>query len=159
MEIIIIAAVAKNRVIGKEGKLPWHLPEDFRHFKRSTEGHAVIMGRTTFASIGKPLPNRVNIVLSTTMAPPADGSYLVAASLGKAIAICLERGFPKAFIIGGARLYREALEAEVVDTMILSELHDAHEGDALFPEWDAELWREDARESFDAFDAVTYRRT
>lgn len=152
MELVIIAGVAANGVIGKDGGLPWNLPEDLKHFKRTTRGHAVIMGRKTFESIGRPLPKRQNIIVSRTMAP---GGYDVAGSLDEAVTIAKSRGHEKAFVIGGARLYAEALSR--ADTMILSELHDEHEGDVTFPAFGSE-WRETGREAREAFDIVTYRR-
>ncbi len=159
MKTIIIAAVAKNGVIGKENSLPWHLPEDFQHFKATTKGFPVIMGRRTFESMNrKPLPKRVNIVLSGTLEQPADKSYFVARTLEQALHLCERDGFEQAFIIGGARVYQEALDKGLVDEMILSELDDAYDGDTHFPKWDRNEWVEARREARDGFAIVTYRK-
>ncbi len=158
MEVILIAAVAKNRVIGKDNALPWHFPEDFKHFKETTNGHAIIMGRKTYESIGKALPNRVNIVLSGTLDQPADKSYFVARSLEQSLALCAKDGMAKAFIIGGARLFEESLEKGMATHMILTEIPDEYEGDTFFPEWDTAEWQEASREAFDDFDIVVYKR-
>lgn len=155
MEVIIIAAVAKNGVIGKKNSLPWHLPEEFKHFKKCTTGFPIIMGRRTFESIGKkPLPNRLNIVLSRHL--PAGEGYRVAASIDEALALCT--GFPKAFIIGGARVYQEALKEGIVDTMILSELHKAYDGDTFFPPWDRASWHLITEEEHEGFTIRTYTK-
>src|SRR5438093_773206 len=107
MTVSIIVAMTEDRVIGKDNKLPWHLSEDLKRFKRLTMGHAVIMGRKTFDSIGKPLPGRRNIVLSRDANfRPAD--VVVAANLKEALAACAP-GESEAFVIGGAALFQEAL--------------------------------------------------
>lgn len=156
MDVIIIAAVAKNGVIGKNNGMPWHLPEDFRHFKETTKGHAVIMGRKTFESIGKPLPDRVNIVLSRKMVQPEEKEYFVSPSMELALNLCKREGIEKAFIIGGARVYAEALEKGYATRMILTEVKSEYEGDTLFPEWSREDWNEVSREEHEEFDFVTY---
>ncbi|MBR9692487.1 dihydrofolate reductase [Candidatus Woesearchaeota archaeon] len=157
MESIIIAAVAKNGIIGKGNDLPWNIPEDFKHFKETTKGHPVIMGRLTFVSMNsKPLPNRVNIVLSGKMAQPADKSFFVARSIEQALTLCKKDGFEKAFIIGGGGIYKAALEKGLTTRMILSEIKQEYEGDTSFPEWNKEEWKEVSREPHDEFDVVTY---
>jgi dihydrofolate reductase len=157
MDVIIIAAHDPNRVIGKGNDLPWHFPEDFKHFKRTTDGHAVIMGRKTFESIGKALPNRVNIVLSRSMDCPADKTFMVVDSMAKALNLCLKQNLPKVFIIGGGGVYREALEKQVVDEMVLTLVHEEHDGDTFFPEY-SDGWKEQERESFDEFDIVRFTK-
>lgn len=153
----MIAALAKNRVIGAGNALPWRLPEDLRHFKALTMGHPVIMGRKTFESIGKPLPGRFNIVVSRSPAFTAAGCCVVD-SPAAALAAC--NSHHEAFVIGGAELYRALLER--ADVMHLTEIDCEIEGDAWFPEFDRKLWREVAREPVPgaalpcAF--VTYRR-
>src|ERR1700704_6185627 len=104
--IYLIAAVAQNGVIGIDGKLPWHLPEDLKHFKRLTLGHPVIMGRRTWESLGKALPGRKNIVVTTTAGYEAPGAA-VASSLEAALALCA--GESVAFVIGGQQLFAESL--------------------------------------------------
>lgn len=156
--IYLIAAVAKNGVIGANGKLPWHLPEDLKHFKNLTLGHPVIMGRRTWQSLGKPLPGRENIVISRKAGFEAPGAS-VAASLAAAVALCT--GEPVAFVIGGAEIYAAALP--FADGVVLTEIQQDYEGDARFPDWDRNGWRETQREAHTAaggmrFDFVLYER-
>jgi len=136
METIIIAAVARNRVIGDKGRIPWHIREDFAHFKRTTTGHAVIMGRKTFESIGKPLPGRVNIVLTRNENYTAPEGVILKRSLEEAIAYCAETRQEKAFIIGGAKAYEEGMG--MADTLIITEINQDPEGDTFFPAIDKE---------------------
>lgn len=132
--------MAKNRVIGNNNKMPWHLPADFAYFKKITSGHPIIMGRKTFESIGRPLPGRRNIVVSRNPVFRADGVDVVA-SLEAAIEVC---GNADGFVIGGATLYVQALPR--VDRIYLTEVDASPEGDTLFPELDRNQWREIARE-------------
>ena len=134
----LIVAMAANRVIGRGGQLPWHLPDDLKHFKQLTMGHPIIMGRRTYESIGRPLPGRRNIVVSSQLpAPPHDGVEL-ARSLDAAVALA-GASDNRAFIIGGAVLYAAALPR--VDVMHLTELDDPVAGDAFFPPFDRSQWR------------------
>lgn len=130
MELIVIAAMAKNRVIGLHNTIPWQIPEEMAHFRATTMGHPVIMGRRTYASIGSPLPGRRTIVLSRdpTFHPPG---CLVAGSLIEAIDACTGEG--KVFIAGGERVYREALP--LADTLILTVIDRDYEGDTFFPDF------------------------
>jgi dihydrofolate reductase len=139
--ICLVAAVARNGVIGAGGKLPWHLPEDLRHFRQTTLGHPVIMGRRTWASIGKPLPGRENIVVSRCAGFEAPGAR-VATSLEDAIAFCA--GKPAAFVIGGSALYAAALP--LADALLLTEIDRDYDGDTRFPDWDRAAWRASERE-------------
>ena len=125
--LIAIVAMASNRVIGRDGKLPWHIPEDLRFFKKTTLGHPILMGRKTFESIGKPLPGRQNIVLSRTM-PPREGVTVIQdiASLGS-VCPCGE----KVFLIGGAQLFAELLPQ--CDGLYLTWIEQPYEGDVLLP--------------------------
>src|SRR3970282_2251892 len=115
--VYLVAAVAKNGVIGAAGKLPWRLPEDLKHFKALTLGHPVIMGRKTWESLGKPLPGRDNIVVTRSSGFEAHGAS-VASSLDAALALCM--GEPIVFVIGGGELYAEALP--VADGLVLTEI-------------------------------------
>ncbi len=156
--IYLIAALAKNGVIGAGGKLPWNLPEDLRHFKKLTLGHPVIMGRRTWESLGKPLPGRENIVISRSPGFEAPGAS-VAASLEAAIALCA--GEPVAFVIGGAEIYAAALP--LADGLALTEIQKDYEGDTRFPEWDPKGWRVSQKETHTSgegvrFDFVLYER-
>lgn len=160
IEIVLVVAVARGGVIGADGALPWHLPADLAHFKRATLGHAVIMGRATFESIGRPLPQRLNIVLTRQrdFAPPG---VEVAASLADAYALAAAHGGP-AMVIGGATVYAQALaEAQRIE---LTEIHADLPGDTHFPPLGPD-WREVAREDHPAdarnaypYSFVTYRR-
>jgi dihydrofolate reductase len=140
--VAIVAAVARNGVIGHRNRMPWHLPEDLRRFRQLTLGHAVIMGRRTFESIGGPLAGRDNIVI--TRSPDWTGSGCHAAhSLEAALATVRE---PKdAFVIGGAQIY--ALALPIASRLYMTEIERDFEGDAFFPEFDRSRWREASRES------------
>lgn len=156
--IYLVAAVAANGVIGAKGGMPWHLPEDLRHFKALTLGHPVIMGRRTWESIGKPLPGRENIVVSRRAGFDAPGAS-VASSLGAALALCA--GEAVVFVIGGGELYREALP--LAHGLVLTEIQRDYEGDTRFPDWDRAPWRETQRKPQAAadglrFDFVLYER-
>lgn len=156
--IYIVAAIARNGVIGARGKLPWHLPEDLQHFKKLTLGHPVIMGRRTWESLGKPLPGRENIVITRTPGFEAAGAS-VAASLAAAVALCA--GEPVAFVIGGAEIYAAALP--IADGLVLTEIQQDFEGDTRFPQWDRAAWRASQKETHTStggvrFDFVLYER-
>ncbi len=143
-KLILIAALARNGVIGKDNRLPWHLPADLRHFKALTSGHAVIMGRKTWESLPekfRPLPGRQNIVVTRNSAYRAEGASL-AASLPAAIAAARDL---QAFVIGGAELYAAALP--LAARLELTEIDRDYEGDAFFPARDPAQWREVAREA------------
>jgi dihydrofolate reductase len=134
----LIAAVAANGVIGKGGQLAWHLPDDLRHFKQLTMGHPILMGRRTYESIGRPLPGRRSIVISTTMKEPPHPEVGIAPSLDDALQL-IETDPGPTFVIGGAVLYAAALPR--ADVLHLTELDDAVEGDVLFPPFDRDQWR------------------
>ena len=108
MKVCLVAAVADNSVIGLNGKIPWHLPEDLTWFKSLTAGHVVIMGRKTYDSIGKPLPNRINIVISSKNSLSASGC-IISGSFAEALKTAKNTGLQNVFIIGGYKVYQEAL--------------------------------------------------
>jgi dihydrofolate reductase len=144
MKISLIVAMAKNRVIGKENRLPWRLPEDLKRFKAITSGHAVILGRKTFESIGKPLPNRRNIVISRQPGFSAEGVSVVHSpeeALKEA-----ERLEPdkEVFVLGGSEIYRMFLAR--ADRIYLTLIDGSFEGDAFFPEIPDQEFREISRE-------------
>ena len=149
--IFLIAAVARNGVIGAHGKLPWHLPEDLQHFKKLTLGHPVVMGRRTWASLGKPLPGRENIVITRQPGFAAPGAS-IAASLEAAIALCAGEGL--AFVIGGAEIYAAALP--LADGLVLTEIDGDYEGDTRFPEWDRKAWRVSQKETHTSKEGVRF---
>jgi dihydrofolate reductase len=125
--LIAIVAMSANRVIGREGKLPWHYPEDLKFFKRTTLGHPILMGRATFDSIGRPLPGRQNIVLSRTMAPRE--GVTVIREVSELSQVCGEA--ETVFVIGGARVFEELLPQ--CDGLYLTYITKDYEGDVLLP--------------------------
>ena len=148
--ISIIVAVAQNGVIGDKNALLWHISEDLRFFKRTTSGHPVIMGRKTYESLGRPLPNRINIVISRTIGE-IEGCTVVR-SLEEAVAL-----FPaeeEIFIIGGAQIY--ALALDIADRFYLTRVGYDYEGDTSFPAWDENQWRLISREAFDCGEKYPY---
>jgi dihydrofolate reductase len=149
VDLAIVAAVASNGVIGAANRLPWRLPADLRHFRALTTGRAVVMGRKTWQSIGRALPERQNIVVTRQPAFVAPGAE-VAVSLDDALSRVRMPG--PVFCIGGAELYREALPRAT--TLYLTEIDRAYDGDATFPPFDRGAWREVARESVAAADGT-----
>lgn len=149
MKLAIIVAQDKNRAIGINNKLPWHLPEDLRYFKRVTMGKPIIMGRNTFESIGRPLPGRVNIVVSRQEDYAPEGVKVVGsleAAAELAESICLIDGVDEAMIIGGSQIYAQAINN--ADRLYLTEVDAEINGDAWFPEFDRSAWSELGREDF-----------
>lgn len=134
--VSIIVAVAQNRVIGCANRLIWHISEDLRRFKAITSGHPVIMGRKTYESLGRPLPNRTNVVITRSNSYQAKGCQVVG-SLREAI----EMFDPteEIFIIGGGEIYTAAMP--IADKLYITTVHADYDGDTLFPEWDATGWR------------------
>ncbi|RZT41512.1 dihydrofolate reductase [Cupriavidus agavae] len=157
--LTLIVARARNGVIGRDNTLPWRLPEDLQHFKRTTLGAPIIMGRKTWDSIGRPLPGRRNIVVSRNRDLKLDGAEVVG-SLEDAQRLCV--GVDQVFLIGGAQLYAEALPS--ADRLIVTEIDADVAGDAFFPAVDRSTWQEKARETHrseaNGFDYafVTYER-
>lgn len=148
--VVLVAAVADNGVIGAAGGIPWHLPEDFAHFKRTTLGHTLLMGRATYDSIGRPLPGRSTVVL-TRDRDRSPAGVLVAGSLAEAFE--LAEGLPgDVMVAGGASVYAAALP--YADEQLLSEVHAAPTGDVHYPAFDRGEWVEAAREPFAGFDVV-----
>ena len=160
MRVSIIAAMAENRVIGINNTLPWRLPADLKHFRQLTTGHHVIMGRRNYESIGKPLPDRTNIVVTRNPAYQAPGC-VIRHSLEAALRDT--GGDPEVFIIGGAEIYRLALDR--ADRVYLTLVHANIEGDIRFPEFDPQDWKEVSRARHEAdeknphsFSFITYDR-
>ena len=134
MEVILIAAMTTRGVIGSNNRLPWHLPEDMAHFKKTTMGHTVIMGRKTYQSIGAPLPGRRNIVVTSSPLLKVPTDCRTAPSLQKALGLCTD--VDRVFIIGGERLFSEGLA--YADTLILTHIDADLPGDVFFPPFSAE---------------------
>jgi dihydrofolate reductase len=152
MTITVLAAVGTNLAIGHEGKMPWHLPADLAHFKTTTMGHTILMGRKTYESIGRALPGRRTIVITRQQGWHAP-SVEVAHSLPEALFLS---GPADLFVIGGSDVYRQALP--FADQMLLTEIDQAPEADTFFPDFDRAEWNETAREPQDGFAFVTYVR-
>lgn len=153
MTISLIAAIDRNRVIGRDGRLPWHLPADLRHFREQTLGKPVLMGRKTFESIGKPLPGRTNIIVTRRFGYHADGCR-VFDTLSAALDSCPDA--PELMVIGGASIYVQALP--LASRIYLTVIDTEVEGDAWFPEIDTGAWTETARSDHraDASNQVDY---
>tara|TARA_B100001996_G_scaffold14194_1_gene11824 strand:+ start:619 stop:1125 length:507 start_codon:yes stop_codon:yes gene_type:complete len=147
MMISLIAAVAKNGVIGNEGDLPWNLPSDLKKFKEITDNKPIIMGRKTWDSIGRPLPNRDNIIISRNINLEIEGG-IICLSPDKAISIAKikanERGCEEIMVIGGGYIYQEFMG--IADKLYITEVDLEIEGDAYFPKIDTELFKEISRE-------------
>lgn len=137
--ISLIAARARNNVIGVKGALPWHLPADFAWFKKTTLGKPVIMGRKTFESIGRPLPQRLNIVISRTTGGDETDMLCWTTSLEAALEIAKQQGSDEIMIIGGGELYRQAIP--IADRLYLTEVALDVAGDAFFPDFDTTQWQ------------------
>lgn len=149
--LTLVAAKARNGVIGINNTLPWHLPEDLKHFKAVTLGKPVLMGRKTYDSIGRPLPGRRNIVITRQSDWQADGVD-VAHSLEQAL--LMADGVPEVCLIGGADLYRQAMA--LADALRLTEIDADFDGDACFPEVSTAAWQEVARSSFTSDKGLQY---
>lgn len=157
--IALIAAVARNGVIGRDGDMPWYIPSDFQHFKRTTMGKPIVMGRKQFESVGKPLPGRTNIVVSRQAGYQPDGVLVfddLTAALDHARAIAAADDAGEVMVVGGGEIYRQAMK--VADTLYITHVDMDAEGDVLFPEIDANVWEigEEWSVTPDARDASAY---
>ncbi len=148
--VSIIVAVAENGTIGDKNNLLWHISEDLKHFKAITSGHPVIMGRRTYESLGRPLPNRENVVI--TRQPLTIEGCRVVHSLDEAIALFSAE--EEVFIIGGAQIYREALP--IADRLYLTRVECSYEGDTHFPAWNVDEWRLRSSERHERGDKFEY---
>jgi len=158
MRKALIVAMSRNRVIGRNNKLPWYLPGDLRYFKQATMGKPIIMGRKTWDSIGRPLPGRMNVVISRNPEWEAPAGTVAAESLEdalvKAEAQAEIEGGDEVMIIGGGQIYAEVLP--MVDRIYITQVHAEVDGDAFFPEVNWEEWEELGREDFSASDNNPY---
>ncbi|EMA57966.1 dihydrofolate reductase region [Halorubrum distributum JCM 13561] len=165
-DLVLVAAVAENGVIGDGGGMPWHYPADLAQFKRLTTGHPVIVGRKTYERIadriGGPLPDRTSVVLTTRPIDDADlpeGAVVahdVESARSRANADAAARGVDAVYVIGGATVYEAYLER--ADRMVLTEIPERPEGDTRFPEWDSGSWAERERQSDGDLAFLTYER-
>jgi len=158
--ITLIAAVAENNALGKDNQLLWHLPDDFKRFKNTTTGHYIIMGRKTFESFPKPLPNRTHVIITRQKEFSYD-NCIVVDSLQKAITVC--QPAEETFIIGGGEIYSQSIE--IADKLDITKVHHSFQADTFFPEIDLNKWKlvsaefhpKDEKHSFD-FTFETYLR-
>lgn len=141
--ITLIAAIGTNNELGKNNDLIWHLPADLKRFKTKTSGHSIIMGRNTFESIGRPLPNRITIIITRNKAYKQDGCIVVH-SLEEAIGAASKD--KELFLIGGAQIYNEAIQKNLVDILDITHVHESFQADVFFPEIDVNRWCETTRE-------------
>ncbi len=154
-QVVMVAAVADNGVIGLGGDIPWSIPEDLKHFRATTKGNVVLMGRRTFESIGHPLAYRTNIVVTRDPAWSADG-VLVAHSVAEGIELA-QKADGDVMVIGGGHVYRDAMA--LADVQVLTEVHQSPEGDTHYPDFDRAEWTEVRREPHDGYDFVWLERT
>jgi len=157
LKIAIIAAVAKNGVIGRSsGEMPWHSSEEFSHFKKTTLGCPVIMGRKTFESLGKPLKGRLNNILTRNKNYKPSDEIKVFPSLNDAYDYCRNEGHEKIFVIGGGNIFPEGMKQ--ADEMIISVMDFDAEGDIYFPEINETEWKIRLREKRNGFEVIYYER-
>ena len=157
MKLSLICAMAENRVIGRNNSLPWHLPADLKYFKRTTMGNCIIMGRKTWESIGRPLPGRTNIVITSNPDLAAEGARVVGslpAAIKLAESISIMDGSEEAFVIGGAGIYQAALP--LANRFHLTRVHAQVEGDTLLADFDETQWQEVERQDFQHTDSNPY---
>jgi dihydrofolate reductase len=153
-DVVLVAAVADNGVIGADGDIPWHRPDDFAHFKALTLGHTLVMGRATYDSIGRPLPGRTTVVVTRDPDWAVEG-VLVAHSFEEALALAAD--LPgDVMVAGGAQIYSLALP--YATHQVLTEIHLDAEGDTRYPDWDRDEWREIRRIPGDGLDWVWWER-
>jgi dihydrofolate reductase len=152
--VVMVAAVADNGVIGKDGDIPWHISDDLKHFRAVTRGHTVVMGRTTYDGIGHPLPYRTNVVVTRDPDWVRDGVFV---AHGVEDAIAQAQKFEGDIVImGGAQIYEAAMP--LAAHQILTEVHLSPDGDTHYPDWTRDEWTEEKRESHDGYDFVWLTR-
>jgi len=166
MDIVLVAAIGENNVIGRGGQLPWHIRSDLQHFKRLTLNRPVVMGRHTFESIGKALPGRTNIVLSRDFSVPAPGAQVATsfdAALGAARSDARKRGVNEIMVIGGSSIFERTMP--MAARLEITHVHASPEGDRFFPEIDPAQWQLRSRKEHPAglhddhaFATATYDR-
>jgi dihydrofolate reductase len=144
MKISLIAAKAQNNVIGKENDMVWRLPADFRRFKNLTTGNYILMGRKTYESLGKPLPNRTHLVITRNQNFEVPEGHYVFETVEKAFIFCNKIGVEKLYIIGGGEIYSQTIG--LADELIITEVEAEPEGDTHFPEINESIWKETYRE-------------
>ncbi len=154
MSVTLVAAVARNGVIGRDGGLPWHLPDDLRHFKSLTMGGVLVMGRKTYESIGRPLPGRQTVVVTRRTDWDAEG-VIRAGSVTEALEVAHSLT-DRVFVVGGAEIYRQTLD--VADALELTSVDREVDGDTYFPPVDWSAWEETRCQEGDGFTLLRYER-
>lgn len=139
MEIVLIAAIAKNNAIGKDNKLLWHLPDDFKYFKAQTTGHHIIMGRKTFETFPKPLPNRTHIIITSQKEYVVPENCYVVNSVADALHLCKEHQQQKVYVIGGGQIYEQMMDDAT--GLEITHVDTTPDADAFFPQIDPEKWQ------------------
>ena len=154
MRILLIAAVAKNGVIGKENDLVWKIPTDFKRFKALTSDNYILMGRKTFESLGKPLPNRTHLVITRNSDFQVPEGHHVFKSVEDAFIYCNKLGIEKLYVIGGGEIYKQTMP--LADELVITEVDAEPEGDTYFPEIDPNNWKIVSKESHPADEKNQY---
>ena len=154
MRILLIAAVAKNGVIGKENDLVWKIPTDFKRFKALTSDNYILMGRKTFESLGKPLPNRTHLVITRNSDFQVPEGHHVFKSVEDAFIYCNKLGIEKLYVIGGGEIYKQTMP--LADELVITEVDAEPEGDTYFPEIDPNIWKIVSKESHPADEKNQY---
>lgn len=163
MEIILVAAVAENNALGKDNAMIWHLPDDFKHFKNLTTGHFILMGRKTFESFPKPLPNRTHLIISRNTNYQVPENSFVFQSIEEAIQFAENQNQEKLFVIGGGEIYKQTID--LATKLSITKVNGKFEADAFFPEINKNIWKSvevvhhktDEKHKY-AFDIITYQR-
>lgn len=158
MKISLIVAVSRNGIIGRlDGTMPWHIKEEFKHFKNTTLGHPILMGRKTFETLGKPLKGRLNIIITRNKNYKTEfDDVKIISSLSGAIEYCKIEKFEQIFVIGGGEIYKQAID--IVDEMIISTMKFDAEGEVKFPDYNPENWKETEKQEHDEFKVNRYER-
>ena len=154
MRILLIAAVAKNGVIGKENDLVWKIPTDFKRFKTLTSNHYILMGRKTFESLGKPLPNRTHLVITRNPDYQVPEGHHVFKSVEDAFIYCNKLGIDKLYVIGGGEIYKQTMP--LADELVITEVEAEPDGDTYFPEIDPNIWKVVSKENHPADEKNQY---
>ena len=152
--VVLVVAIADNGVIGADGDIPWKIPEDMQHFRRVTTGNTVVMGRRTYESIGRPLPNRTNVVITRQPDWTAEG-VVVAHTVDEALRLAQDLD-GDVHVIGGAQIYEAAFPH--ADAQVITEVHQAPDGDTFYPAFDRHEWAESRREAHEGYDFVWLER-
>ncbi len=163
MEIVLIAAVARNYAIGKNNDLLWHLPDDFKHFKTLTSNHFIIMGRKTFESFPKPLPNRIHVIITAQHHYEVPDGCFAVKSINEAFAFCKMQQQKKVYVIGGGEIYKQTIEE--ASSLEITWVNTTPAAEVFFPEIDKTKWKEtyrvhhpkDEKHAY-SFDFTTYIR-